>query len=184
MKDIMVDIETFGTSAGSMIVSIGAVRFDLTTGKTGEEFYTNINAESCSEYGLTADGSTINFWLEQPVETQQSLFKQPRVPLPEALENFTLFYGEPKETNLWGNGCCFDNMLMRAAYKAVGMEEPWSFRNDRDVRTLVQLGTLAGFHQKDIIPRKGIHHHGLDDAKHQVAYCSAIWEKLKLGNIK
>ena len=94
MKDIMVDLETFGTEIGSMIVSIGAVKFDLNTGDMGEEFYININAESCSKYGLVADGGAVNFWLEQPTEAQQALFKQPRVSLPEALVKFSKFYGK------------------------------------------------------------------------------------------
>jgi exodeoxyribonuclease VIII len=177
MKDIMVDLETFGTEVGSMIVSIGAVKFDLTTGHMGEEFYININAESCSKYGLVADGGAVNFWLQQPAEAQLALFKSPRVSLPEGLAEFSKFYGDFRKSNIWGNGCCFDNMLLRAAYKAIGKEEPWGFRNDRDVRTIVQLGKLAGLEKNNQV-FEGVKHNALDDAKHQVKYCSAIWKHI------
>ena len=41
--DIMLDIETHGKDAGCVVVSIGAVRFDVQTGKTGKEFHQKLD---------------------------------------------------------------------------------------------------------------------------------------------
>ena len=43
MKHIMIDLETMGNKSYSAIVSIGAVKFDIKTGETGETFYRNVN---------------------------------------------------------------------------------------------------------------------------------------------
>lgn len=52
MKHIMLDIETMGNQSYSSILSIGAVKFDLNTGETGDEFYTTIDLKSCLDLGL------------------------------------------------------------------------------------------------------------------------------------
>ena len=38
MKDIMLDLETLSLDNNAVVVSIGAVKFDLATGETGETF--------------------------------------------------------------------------------------------------------------------------------------------------
>ena len=176
----MVDLETFGTDTNSMIVSIGAVFFDLNTGAIGDEFYTNIRSSSCAEYGLTANGSSIEFWLRQPDEARLALLENPLpVALTKGLHQFTEFYGpEVGKNNIWGNGSVFDNMVLKNAYKAVKKPLPWSYRNDRDVRTLVELGKQSGFDYHKI-EREGVYHNALDDAKHQVKFCSIIYKYIK-----
>ena len=44
---LMLDLETMGTKSNSAIISIGAVEFDILTGKTGREFYRNVSLQSC-----------------------------------------------------------------------------------------------------------------------------------------
>ena len=64
MSRIMVDLETLGTAPGSVILSIGAVRFDVEKGLL-DEFYVNIDVESSQRLGLTIDGDTVMWWLKQ-----------------------------------------------------------------------------------------------------------------------
>lgn len=61
---IMVDLETLGTAPGSVILSIGAVRFDVEEGLL-DEFYVNIDVESSQRLGLTIDGATVMWWMKQ-----------------------------------------------------------------------------------------------------------------------
>jgi len=56
---IMLDLETFGTDNDSVICSIGAVEFDIVTGKRGMEFYQKIDIQSCLDAGLKVSGQTI-----------------------------------------------------------------------------------------------------------------------------
>ena len=80
---------------------------------------------------------------------------------------------------MWGNGAGFDNVILRSAYVACGLIVPWKHWNDRDVRTIVDLGrTLLGFNPKKEMPFEGVRHCALDDAKHQARYVSAIIQQL------
>lgn len=49
--------------------------------------------------------------------------------------------------------------------------------NDRDVRTIVELGRLVGFAPKRDMPINGERHNALADAIHQVRYVSAIYQR-------
>ncbi|PAJ68762.1 hypothetical protein CJF42_26255 [Pseudoalteromonas sp. NBT06-2] len=86
-----------------------------------------------------------------------------------------------KSRIIWGNGATFDNVILRNAYQACSLEVPWVFYNDRDVRTIVDLGrTLRNFNLKKDMPFTGTVHNALDDAKHQAKYVSAIYQALKI----
>jgi hypothetical protein len=45
--DLMIDLETLGLTANSVVLSIGAVFFDLEGEDLGPTFYTNVDRESC-----------------------------------------------------------------------------------------------------------------------------------------
>lgn len=55
------------------------------------------------------------------------------------------------------------------------------FYNERDVRTIVDLGQSIGFDPKRDMPFDGIKHDALADAIHQARYVSAIWQLLTGG---
>uniref|UniRef100_UPI00050A7E94 3'-5' exonuclease n=1 Tax=Escherichia coli TaxID=562 RepID=UPI00050A7E94 len=59
-----------------------------------------------------------------------------------------------------------------------GIPCPWRYYNDRDVRTIVELGKAIDFDVRTAIPFEGERHNALDDARYQAKYVSAIWKKL------
>ena len=63
MRHLMLDIETFGTTPGCVVLSIGAVEFDL-DGIKGE-FHAHIDVDSSTALGLKVDARTEKRWLEQ-----------------------------------------------------------------------------------------------------------------------
>jgi len=166
--NVMIDIETLGTRPGSVIVSIGAITFDPVTGALGERFYVDIDAHDAQKRGLTIDVGTFFFWLGQPADATATLLRTKRMPLDQALHRFTLWlqgqqYRCTGSTQwLWANSPDFDLVLLEAAYRAVGLEAPWSHRNRMDVRTLVKL-TGASVPK----PALAVPHHALWDAHHQ-----------------
>lgn len=70
---LMLDIETMGNESFSSIVSIGALEFDIETGKTGKEFYVNVDLQSCMDLGLIVNASTIMWWLNQNEQARKDL---------------------------------------------------------------------------------------------------------------
>jgi hypothetical protein len=174
MKDVMLDIETMGTGISPPIVSIGAVKFDLKTGETGEEFYVNIDLADSMKNGFSPDGDTILWWFNQSEEARKHLFDPTPIGVKDALKEFAVFC---KGLSVWGNGSNFDNRIVRNAYSKMYMDTPWHFRNDMDVRTLVYIGKLMGI-KKDHLPFTGVKHHALHDAINQVQYCSYIYQHI------
>lgn len=181
-RHLMVDLETMGNKSNAPIVSIGAVFFNPNTGNTGAEFYTAVSLESSMLLGGVPDAGTIIWWLKQSPEARSAIAMADTMPLIDALELFSDFISENSDAGpdvqVWGNGASFDNVILRSSYDRANIECPWKFRNDRDVRTMTELGKAIGINPRYDIPFDGDMHNALSDARHQVKYVSAIWQKL------
>lgn len=180
---LMVDIESMGEKPDAPIVSIGAVFFDPASGQTGPVFYKVISLESAMEWGGVPDASTILFWLKETSEARSEIVMDHAIPLDDALLQFKDFIAENaangKDTvQVWGNGATFDNVLLENSYARTGITCPWKFWNNRDVRTVVELGKAVGCEPRYEIPFDGEPHKAISDALHQVKYVSAIWQRL------
>ena len=174
---LSVDLETMGTNPDAPINSIGGKFFDPETGEMGPEFSKTIDAKTG---GGTVDISTIEWWLVQSSEARSAILVN-QIPLDDALLQFREFISEhsdEKFVQVWGNGATFDNAILRRSYERQGIPCPWRYCNDRDVRTIVELGKTIGFDARTAIPFEGVPHNALDDASHQAKYVSAIWQKL------
>ncbi|MDE8794724.1 3'-5' exoribonuclease, partial [Citrobacter freundii] len=180
---LMVDMETMGNGPDAPIVSIGAVFFDPSTGNTGAEFYQVVSLESSMSFGMKPDASTIQWWLKQSSEARSAILVDEAMGLRESLELLADFIAEnaangSHTVQLWGNGCSFDNVILRRAYALTDTPFAVPFWNDRDVRTMVELGKSVGINPRFDIPFEGDMHNALSDARHQVKYVSAIWQRL------
>lgn len=180
---LMVDLETMGSGPDAPIVSIGAVYFDPSTGNTGAEFYQVVSLESSMSFGMKPDASTIQWWLKQSSEARSAILVDEAMGLRETLELLADFIAKNSANGshtvqLWGNGCSFDNVILRRAYALTETPFAVPFWNDRDVRTMVELGKSVGINPRFDIPFEGDMHNALSDARHQVKYVSAIWQRL------
>lgn len=190
MTHIMVDLETWGTTPGCDIRSIGAVVFDPIAGTLGETFYVNVYGGGI--YGLHQDHETVKWWSEQSVEAQQALILD-RVNIHEALASFASWWrkqqfgltvaseqhadGEPNLVSpcvkFWANGPSFDEQILAACYRAVGIDCPWSYRAPRDMRTICEAAGGVD------LPFEGVEHNALDDAVHQAKCVIEAYRKLR-----
>ena len=184
---VMVDLETMGNKQDAPIVAIGAVVFDPATGSIGESFYKVVSLESSVNWGAKMDPSTVIWWLKQSSEARSAIVNDDAIPLHDALLQFGEFIfenipGGRKKAQVWGNGASFDNCILRSSFDFIAEEYPWEYWNDRDVRTIVELGKAIGIDPKKTIPFEGERHNALADAIHQTRYVSAIWQRLIEGN--
>lgn len=184
---VMVDLETMGKKNNAPIVAIGAVVFDPATGSIGESFYKVVCLESSVNWGAVIDPSTVIWWLKQSSEARSAIVNDDAIPLQVALLQFREFVsdnvaGGSKKAQVWGNGASFDNSILRSAYDCIAEDYPWEYWNDRDVRTMVELGQAISFDPKTTIPFEGSRHNALADAIHQARYVSAIWQRIIAGN--
>ncbi|WP_439709167.1 3'-5' exoribonuclease domain-containing protein [Escherichia albertii] len=176
-RHLMIDLETMGKNPDATIISIGAIFFDPQTGDMGPEFSKAIDLETA---GGIIDRQTIKWWLKQSREAQSAILTD-EIPLDDALLQLREFIAENScefFVQVWGNGANFDNVILRRSYERQGLPCPWRYCNDRDVRTIVELGNSIGFDVRMAIPFEGVPHNALDDARHQAKQVSAIWQKL------
>ena len=197
MKDIMIDLETMGKGATAAIVAIGACYFDPQTGNIGEKFYANVDLQSALDVGLTVDGSTVMWWLEQSSEARASLAVPDALPIGAALSEFSAWVRaahdfrlddddddaplynaqllraavDPDDVCVWGNGAAFDNAKLSHAYTACHLEQPWKHWGDRCYRT------VKASHPDIAVERIGTHHNALDDAITQALHMSEIYRR-------
>ncbi|HEL8049475.1 TPA: 3'-5' exoribonuclease, partial [Escherichia coli] len=142
-QHMMVDLETMGKNPDAPIISIGAIFFDPQNGDTGPEFSKTIDLETA---GGVIDRDTIKWWLKRSREAQSAILTD-EIPLDDALLQLREFIDENSGeffVRVWGNGANFDNVILRRSYERQEIPCPWRYTNDRDVRTIVQLGEAVG----------------------------------------
>jgi len=164
---VMIDIETAGTTPGSAILQIGAVPFaDYCFEFPVPLFNQGIALNSCLGAGLTVDKSTTNWWDKQDSALKERIFGSTNR-LADTLEAFYLWCKSlPGIPVVWGNGANFDITLLEAAFKAVNVPVPWHYRNVMCYRTLTSRFPLPKA-RKDNIPANTRKHDALADAVYQ-----------------
>ena len=171
---IMLDTETLGLDGNAIILSIGAVVFDVDK-DLGDEFYTDINPES---FPGSVDISTIKWWMEQchsgvPVPMAGILA------LPAAMGLFNDWLlkvcdGDAKRLVVWANGTDFDIPKLVNAYKLCGAKVPWGYSAVRDARTIYKVYSSYGLKPPELNK-----HNALADARWQAEYLVSIFRNLK-----
>lgn len=165
---VMVDLETLGTVANSIILSIGAVKFDLNSDHIADDgFYASISIDSNLHAGRQLSESTLLWWLDQS-QTAQAVFREPKQTLEAALDSLTEWFGTDDRQTIWSNGADFDLPMLAHAYAGYGWETPWKFWNSRCVRTYRALPAAQG------LPKLGNDHNALRDAINQAKLVQAI----------
>lgn len=181
---IMVDLETLGTAPGSVILSIGAVRFDVEEGLL-DEFYVNIDVESSQRLGLTIDGATVMWWMKQSDAARAKLSEGSGEDVGVALGKFLAWANKDSPVDeLWGNGADFDNVLLASVGRklsedpryagAWGSVRPSLYRQNRCYRTLKNLSKIP-------FTKPVVAHDALEDAKAQAVHLIEILKELHLG---
>lgn len=171
MKDIMLDLETFGNGKRACICQIGACRFNRFTGEIGETFKMNVDARDAMKAGAEIDADTVYWWLAQSDAARKSIAEAPLHSLAEALGQFNTFAKDCEA--IWSHAT-FDFVILTESFRMIGLRPAFSYRSGKDIRTLIDL---AGTSTKPL-SRTGVHHDGLDDCFHQVKYCVEAFQKL------
>jgi len=174
----MIDIETLATSERAVVLSIGACQFSLAEARIVESncFYVTLGAES--QKNREIDPSTVIWWMRQDSRAREEWIDSKK-PLANGLAELSGWLQLNKVSAVWANSPTFDLTILRHAYVSMGFPVPWHFRDERDVRTLVQMGKLAGVKKVSDAERRGVAHNALDDAKHQASYCIELWRALR-----
>lgn len=171
IKDIMIDLETLATGPDTVVLSIGAVAFDLDDKILGTTLYTELNIQPQLDDGRKIAASTLRFWVDQNIAIFKEALgsKENRTSPENALTQLANFIRtqipERKERNIWGNGATFDISILENMYEMYGIECPWGYAAAMDLRTFKRF---VGKGKKIYIPVGK--HNALADAVGQAEY--------------
>jgi|688.fasta_scaffold01802_18 hypothetical protein len=177
-NDIMIDIETLGTSHNSVIATIGAMKFNrrdrLKPMEEMKSFYQRIDIDSCSSKGMTTEEVTVQWWQNQDEKSRDEIYNQTdRVPIEQALNELSDFIGNGN-VFIWAQGPHFDCTILENAYKQCNLNLPWKFWNVRDCRTILDVCNVR---LKDIPGEYP--HHSLYDCYKQIIAVKTSFDKLR-----
>lgn len=164
MNDLMLDLETWGTNPGCVVVQIGACFFDNKTGQIGETFSRNIDPRDSVKQGFLMEVDTILWWLGQEKAAQDAVHKH-SFHVSDTLVAFNSFLQGKKIDRVWCHKG-FDFPLLAAYYRKMDMPFPLNHWTFRDLHTILDLAKMNIKNRK----RDGIFHNGLDDCLFQVKY--------------
>jgi exodeoxyribonuclease VIII len=201
----MIDIETLGTTAGSPVVTIGAVLFDPFKCDTSEclvQRAINIRVDISDSVNLSlgVDGNTIRWWFEQEDEAIKALVGDDCIPMKEALlklrryctdrgrhvseEFFDDLHKMPKASTFWAKDPDFDMQLLRYYYEHPDMKVPlpWDFWDCMSVRTIQALAWPEGKEARPVFKVAGVAHDARWDAITQAMQIQAGMLRMKLSH--
>lgn len=175
LPDVMVDLETLGTKADAVIMSIGAVRFNRNTNDIDDHaFYASISIESNLDVGRTIEEGTLIWWLGQDADARR-VFTEAKTTLGEGLETFTDWI-EAGDSNvrIWSCGADFDIPMLAHAYAQFKLDAPWKFWNTGCYRTMKNLPIA----KSAAVPLRVAHHNAMADAHYQARHLQNIFKAL------
>jgi DNA polymerase III epsilon subunit-like protein len=170
-KHCMVDLETLGSNPKSPIVQVGMVFFTV-EGILTQSLLT-VDFDDALRHG-EPDGSTYRWWLQQPKEAQESLFKNPR-PIMEVADIIEKLLVAQNASFYWAHAT-FDFPILQSLFRSLGRKYPLPYKRCYDLRTLEYLSNHPQWE-----PRTGIHHNALDDATYQASHAIKCLQILKKG---
>jgi hypothetical protein len=169
-KHLMIDIETLGSVADAVILSIGAVPFDIKTGETGKEFvaYPDVNSQFDTR---KVQWNSLSWWMVQNDKARFELTEAERsFGLKACLFNLREFCSVNLDDNfkVWSHGASFDIPILNHAYSEIADGiVPWKYRNQLDTRTMLYCSKIS---TKQYDNEEGTKHSAISDCHWQIKW--------------
>ena len=186
-RHIVIDLETLDTSTDAVVLSIG---YAWGTHKGYAANQVNLETTSQRLKGRTAGVDTLVWWSNQPKETQARAVENPEITevalakVASFIEKITEKCGGSNAVSIWGNSPSFDLAILASLFKQYGVEVPWKYYQEKDLRT---LGAAAGISfkewQKQRLPDETtvvIPHYAKHDAIEEIEFVFYCLKRLEM----
>jgi hypothetical protein len=171
--DVMLDIETLDTLPESVILTIGAVKFDPFSNKIGDGLYIKPDVDEQTAKGRTINEDTLNWWMNQAEDVrEEALSMDDRISVEEMYRQLNRFL--VGVDNVWAQGPVFDMVIMANIYRQYGWPTPWQYWQVADSRTLFKV------HGDPRVKGKAGLHNALEDCISQAGAVQQIYNRLGL----
>ena len=133
----MLDIETLGTRPQSVVLTVGAVKFDpyASDVDTDDGLYVRIDVDQQIALGRHVHQDVIDWWGRQAEDVrEEALGEHERDSVSSFLKKLNKFL--VGADNIWCQGPAFDAVILEDLYRDMEFPTPWNFWQIRDSRTL------------------------------------------------
>ena len=136
----MLDIETLSTRPESVILTLGAVKFDPFGDEvdTDSGLYVRINVDEQLALNRHVQQETVEWWGKQSEDVrEEALGEHERTGLEQFVDQLNRFLVGANA--IWCQGPAFDIVILENLYRQLGRPTPWQFWQIRDSRTLFSV---------------------------------------------
>lgn len=137
----MIDLETLGVEPDSVIMTLGAIKFDpFSDAEPHTPLYLRGDVEEQTEfpYERSIDENTLAWWSKQPEAIREEAFgDHDRVTVQEMLRQLNKW--AVGLDYIWCQGPTFDFVILQHLYKSAEKPVPWNYWQIRDSRTLFAM---------------------------------------------
>ena len=175
----MLDIETLSTRPESVVLTLGAVKFDPFGDKVDTDTGLYIRCDVDEQIALDRhiQQETVDWWGKQESEVfEEAMGESNRVSLETLCSSLNRFL--VGVDSIWCQGPAFDIVILENLYRQLGKPTPWQFWQIRDSRT------LFGVHGDPRDKSRKAAHNALMDCYYQAIGVQEIYKKAKVVNPK
>jgi hypothetical protein len=159
--DVMIDIETLSTKPEAVVLSVGAVKFNMHD-EPVEKIHWRLSIDEQTEADRDISDDTLEWWSKQALAVRAEVFSEDnRISVPEFFKELNRYVTGCDK--IWCQGPQFDLVIIENLYRQFEHHWSWQYWQVMDSRTLFQV--MKHFNFED--PRKGVQqdlHNAAEDA--------------------
>lgn len=177
--DVMLDLETLSTRPDSVILTLGAVKFNPWGDDVDAEsgLYLRVDVDEQLALHRHVQEETIAWWGKQDAEVfEEAMGEKNRVSLDKMTADLNRFLVGVE--SIWCQGPAFDIVILENLYRQLVKPTPWQFWQIRDSRTLFSV------HGDPRDKKRQAAHNALMDCYYQAIGVQEIYRKVKIPNPK
>jgi len=182
MKRIMIDLETISTFPNAGVVAIALVMYDDKDSENlrGRTWY--IDPDFVIGHN---NPETRDWWNDQDPNVRKKIFGGNETPRDvfQSVNGFVSgFIGYSEEVRIYADPANFDFPILKSQYQALGLQSPWSWRDERCLRTMKkELADNTGIEIEEVTSE--IPHDPMHDCLAQVKELKTVLQVYRsLGN--
>ena len=173
MSHVMLDIETLSTRPESVVLTLGAVKFDPWADEVAMDsgLYLRINVDEQLALGRHVQEETVEWWGKQEESVrEEALGEGDRVSLEDTAAQLNRFLVGAE--CIWCQGPAFDIVILENLYRQLVKPTPWQFWQIRDSRT------LFGVHGDPRVKGRAQAHNALADCYYQARAVQDVYKQV------